>query len=225
MRNITITAICLALAFATPAFSQAEKVGTKAGEKAGDAKLSTKEQTFMKTAAADGMAEVKLGNMAKEKGSNEHVKHFGEMMVTDHSKANEELKALAASKGVELPADISKKHQAVADKLAKLEGEQFDKAYAAEMVKDHKKSVSDFETAAKTAKDPEVKAFAEKNLPTLRTHLEHAQKMSAEQKGGKGAAKKAGAGADRGATGADADKGAAVKSGSEADKAANKAAE
>jgi putative membrane protein len=111
------------------------------------------------------------------------------MMVTDHGKANEELKALASSKGVELPADLDAKHKSVHAKLAKLSGAEFDKEYVAEMLKGHKKAVSDFEKASKSAKDPELKAFAEKTLPTLRHHLERAQALSghAAEKSKKGA--------------------------------------
>jgi putative membrane protein len=135
--------------------------------------LSSHDEMFIKKAALGGMTEVRLGEIATEKARQPAVKEFGAMMVKDHSKANTELKALAKSKNVELPADLDSKHQSTVDRFSKLSADEFDKAYVKEMVEDHKKDVAEFEEAAKSAKDAEVKAFAEKTLPTLRTHLEH----------------------------------------------------
>ena len=106
----------------------------------------------------------------------DEVKSFGNRMVTDHSKANDELKSIASSKGVSLPTALDKKHQKVADKLGKLSGPDFDRAYMKDMVKDHKEDVSDFRKEAKKAKDPDVQKFAQSTLPTLEEHLAMAQK-------------------------------------------------
>jgi len=111
--------------------------------------------------------------------------------VTDHTKANTELMALATSKGLTLPDKLDAANQAKADKLSKLEGEAFDKAYIAEMVAAHKKAVSLFEGASKSLKDDELKGFAEKTLPTLKMHLEHVQGVkTGSGDAGKGEAKK-----------------------------------
>lgn len=159
-----------------------------AGSQAGAA-----DQKFAKTAAMDGMAEVKLGELAGERAGKPEVKEFGAMMATDHGKANEELTTLAASKGMTLPEKLDAEHQAKSDKLAKLEGDAFDKAYVMEMVAAHKKAVSLFESASKTLKDDELKGFAAKTLPTLKMHLEHAQGMQGGDAGKKGGAAKKGA--------------------------------
>lgn len=126
---------------------------------------------FAVKAASGGMMEVELGRMAQEKSQNQAVKDFGAMMVKDHSKANEELKALAASKNIILPATLGEDHQKHVDELAKLSGKEFDKKYVSMMVDDHKEDVDDFKEAAVSAKDPEIKAFAEKTVPTLQEHL------------------------------------------------------
>jgi len=171
----------LAAVLATSAFfsgaQAAEKDADKAKKAGGDAasQLSAADQKFVKTAAIDGMTEVALGEMAAEKAAKPEVKEFGTMMVTDHGKANTELMALATAKGMTLPGKLDKEHQAKVDKMAKLEGEAFDKAYVTEMVAAHKKAVSLFENASKSLKDEELKGFAEKTLPVLKTHLEHAQ--------------------------------------------------
>ena len=123
---------------------------------------------FVKEAADGGMAEVELGQLALEKASSSDVKQFGQRMVEDHGKANDELKQLAAQKHVDLPAEPSAKHKATKARLEKLSGEQFDKAYMADMLKDHKQDVAAFEKESKSAKDPDVKSFAAKTLPNFK---------------------------------------------------------
>jgi putative membrane protein len=149
---------------------------TRAGN--GDTKASALpggERKFLEKAAAHGMAEVELGKLASQKASNPEVKRFGEMMVEHHGMANKELKQVASAKGVELPSGPDKDHQKKMEKMQKLSGAEFDREYMKNMVKDHKNDVGDFSKQAKNAKDPEVKAFAAKTLPTLQEHLKLAQ--------------------------------------------------
>jgi len=96
-------------------------------------------------------------------------------MVDDHQKANEQLKKLATSKGVNLPAEMTSSERRELDKLQKKSGADFDREYMKEMVSDHKKDVKDFESAAKKADDADIKNFASTTLPTLQQHLELAQ--------------------------------------------------
>jgi putative membrane protein len=134
------------------------------------------DRKFMEKAAIGGMAEVQMGQLAKERGMSDEVKSFASRMVTDHSKANDELKSLAAAKGVTLPTDTDKKHKSKMDKLAKLSGPDFDRAYMKDMVKDHKEDVEEFRKEAKKSKDADVKKFAASTLPTLEEHLAMAEK-------------------------------------------------
>lgn len=143
-------------------------------------KLAAKEGKFLKDAAEGGMAEVRLGEIAKQQASLPQVKELGNQMITDHSRANEELKSIAAKKGVTLPSDVDPKHKSTVERLSKLQGAEFDRAYVADMIKDHKQDIAEFEAAAKSAEDPDIKSFAEKTLPTLRTHLEHVQAVQSE---------------------------------------------
>jgi putative membrane protein len=133
---------------------------------------------FIKEAAEGGMAEVALGQLAVEKASNGDVKKFGQRMVDDHSKANNELKQLAAQKNVELPQDLNAKDKATKSTLESLSGDQFDQAYMKDMVKDHKKDVSDFRRESASAHDPDVKKFATQTLPTLKEHLKLAESLA-----------------------------------------------
>ena len=143
---------------------------------AGAQSLSSSDQVFMKKAATGGMAEVQLGNLAQDKSSSEAVKDFGSRMVTDHSKANDKLKQIAADKNVELPTTLGKQEQAEMKKLQTMSGANFDKAYMKHMLSDHHKDIAGFEKEAKSGKDADVKAFASDTLPTLREHLQLAKK-------------------------------------------------
>jgi putative membrane protein len=132
-------------------------------------------------AAEGGMAEVELGKLATQNAESAQVKQFGQRMVDDHTKANDELKKVAEQKGVTLPTQLSAKDQASKDKLSKLKGEQFDRAYMHDMVKDHKTDVAEFQKASTTAKDSDVKNFAAQTLPTLEDHLKQAQQVESAE--------------------------------------------
>ena len=144
---------------------------------AAGAELAGKDERFLKNASQGGTAETQLGELAKEKATNKGVKDLAAMIVNDHAKANEELKSLASKKGVELPADIEPGHKMAHSKLEKLSGAEFDKEFVQQMIKDHKKTIDLFEDASKDAKDADVKAFADKTLPTLRGHLQHVEDL------------------------------------------------
>ena len=150
------------------------------GEMSGNVPAADKK--FMREAAEGGLAEVELGKLATEKASSEEVKKFGQRMVDDHSKANEELKQLASSKNVNLPNEVSAKDKMTKERLSKLSGESFDRAYMQDMVKDHKKDVADFSRESKSAKDTDVKQFASKTLPTLKDHLKEAEGIAPARK-------------------------------------------
>jgi putative membrane protein len=144
--------------------------------------MKTSDTAFVKKAAEGGLAEVELGKLAQQKASNEQVKKFGERMVNDHSKANDQLKDVAQQEHLQLPDKLSAKDQATKDRLEKLSGEQFDHAYMRDMVKDHKADVAEFARESQSSKDPALKNFARQTLPTLRQHLKEAEKLAPEQK-------------------------------------------
>jgi putative membrane protein len=144
--------------------------------------LDPGDKEFMTKAAQGGMAEVMLGQMASSKGTSPDVKNFGNRMVSDHGKANDELKQLAQNKGLTLPSDTDKEHKEAADKLSKANGKDFDKAYISNMVEDHEKDVKEFEKQSKDAKDADLKAWVTKTLPTLQDHLKMAKDTKAKLK-------------------------------------------
>ena len=140
--------------------------------------VAAADKNFMVAAAEGGMLEVRLGEIAQKKGAKQDVKEFGAMMVADHGKAGEDLKAVSAKLDVKLPASLDAKHKAIVDKLESLSGSAFDKAYLDEMLKAHMKDASAFEDASKTAKDPDVKAFAQRTLPVVQAHLTRVKAMA-----------------------------------------------
>jgi putative membrane protein len=133
---------------------------------------------FLTEAAVGGMAEVDLGRLASSKASNPDVKAFAEKMVSDHSKADDEVKDLAARKNITLPTDLDAKHKAEHDRLAALSGAAFDRAYVNSMLKDHRKDVAEFKQESTMNQDPDVKAWAAKTVPTLEDHLKQVQTLS-----------------------------------------------
>jgi putative membrane protein len=133
---------------------------------------------FAMDAAHINMAEVEMGKLAQEKGSSEQVKDFGQRLEDDHSKALDELKEIASDKNITLPTTIDAKHKATHDKLAKLSGAQFDKAFAQEMVTGHKEALQKAQSAAKSEQDPQIKAFANKMVTSVQAHLKVAQNLA-----------------------------------------------
>jgi putative membrane protein len=175
-----LTRISLAVVFAT-AMSALPSMAQKQDAAKTSPSLASSDASFLKKAADGGMAEVALGNLAVSKASSDDVKKFGQRMVADHSKANDQLKQLAEQKHVSLPDKPSKPHQATEAKLSGLSGDSFDRAYMSEMLKDHKKDVADFKKASRSAADPGIKCFAATTLPTLQDHLKQAQSITSTQ--------------------------------------------
>ncbi|HZP67219.1 MAG TPA: DUF4142 domain-containing protein [Rudaea sp.] len=141
------------------------------------------DETFAKKAAQGGMAEVAVGQIASNQGNDPKVKEFGEKMVQDHQAANDELKTAASKSNITLPSDVSKQQQSEADKLKNMKGAAFDHEYARMMVKDHEEDVALFQKEADSGKDPNLKAYAQKTLPTLKEHLRMAKQMQSGASG------------------------------------------
>lgn len=139
--------------------------------------VSEADTKFAVDAANGGMAEVQLGQAAEAKATDPKVKEFAAMMVADHTKANDELKSLAGIKNIALPAAVSEEMQKTATDINAKTGKDFDKAYVDQMVKDHKKTVALFEDGQKNVKDAELRAFIDKTLPVLKSHLSHIQEI------------------------------------------------
>jgi putative membrane protein len=142
--------------------------------------MMSPDRMFVTKAAQGGMAEVNLGNLAKQNGGSDSVKQFGSRMVNDHSQANDELRQLAQQKQITLPRDVSSKDKRLSKMLGSKQGSDFDKAYIHDMVKDHQTDVADFRNEAENGKDPDIKAWAQKTLPILEQHLAAAKEVAGQ---------------------------------------------
>ena len=129
-----------------------------------------------------GMTEVELGKLAAQKASREDVKQFGQKMVDDHTKANDQLKQIAGKENIPIPDSLDSKHQSRIDKLSKLSGADFDKAYIKDQLKDHQTDVREFSNEAQGGTDPNIKTFASSTLPTLQEHLEMVKNLNKSEK-------------------------------------------
>jgi len=184
--------LALALVVAAPLQSSAQATSKAKEDKsetgksaaASSGKMASADAKFLTEAAHGGMAEVEMGRLASERGSSDAVKQFGQRMVADHGKANDELKQLAQQKGLTLPTDLDSKDRKAMDKLSKLSGAEFDKAYMKDMVRDHDKDVKDFQRESQKAHDADVKSWAAKTLPVLKEHQQEAKQVSASVGGG-----------------------------------------
>jgi len=173
---VALTVTMIGGAYAADPAPSAMQTGTQA---------TSADRTFMTKAAGGGMYEVAVSKLAAEKATSPAVKDYAQMLVTDHTAANDQLKALAATKGVALPADMPADKKAKLNALAKTSGATFDRAYIDRVgITDHQADIRLFDTASRSAKDADVKAWAAKTLPTLKEHLTEAQGLSKEGRQG-----------------------------------------
>lgn len=137
---------------------------------------NTKAGAFMQKAIAGNLAEIKVGELAQQKGASDGVRHFGTVLEQDHSMANNQAMTAASSMGVTPPAQPSREQQALYQRLAALSGRRFDKAFVKAMVKDHRKDIAEYEKEAKASNSPAA-SYAQASLPTLRKHLQLAESL------------------------------------------------
>ena len=138
-------------------------------------KASKADQAFLKEAMQGDMAEVKMGELAQQKGESDGVKTFGETLVTDHGDHLKKLEAASAEMGVSVPDGMSAKQKADHDKLSKLSGAKFDREFAKHMVTDHKKDIAKYQAEAK--KTGPLADLAKQTVPVLQKHLKMAQDL------------------------------------------------
>lgn len=184
MKKLSLIMLVVFAAWGFQACKNKAKDSTSAADSANQSKDTTKikpkqvinvdqnDAKFAVTAAADGMAEVSLGKVAEVKASRTRIKNFAAMMVTDHTKAGNALAEIASTKNITLPTAPDDAAQKKEHDLEKKSGRDFDKDYVDAMLDGHKKAVKLFEDASQNLKDPDLKAFAIKTLPTLIMHLD-----------------------------------------------------
>jgi putative membrane protein len=190
MRKLFLAAALLALALATPAPAQ---TAVPAGQQAA---VSSATKQFVDKAAMTDMFEIQAGQIAEQKSTNAAYKDFAQMTIDDHTKTTGQIKSMLPKlPGVQPPQQLDKQHQALLDKLNASSGTTFERMYKTDQVKGHREAIAMFERYAKRGDNPDLKKWAADTLPTLRTHLQHAQALP-----GSGPAPTVGSGAHRGGT-------------------------
>jgi putative membrane protein len=176
IRYTLTAAIAMLTTIAAPARGQQPdtRTPTQAETQAQKTMKFDADRTFLMTAGQGGLSEVALATLALKKAASDEVRKLAQLLEKDHSAKNRELIALAAAKGVVLATALDAEHRQLHDRLEKLDAAAFDRAYATAMVDAHKKTLTLFEQAS-VSRDDQIKAFAERSLPTLREHLMHAQ--------------------------------------------------
>jgi putative membrane protein len=165
-----------------PAPAQDAQPAPVAADAKGD--VSAGDRQIMEIMARAGVAEVEAGRLAESNAADPQVKKYARQMVEDHGKANRELEVIASRKGVTLPKEPDAEHQRILSDAKARKGAQFDRAYVEQAaVKDHAAAKQVFEDAAKNAKDPDLRSFAQKSLPVIDHHLEMAQQLHRSMQG------------------------------------------
>lgn len=172
--GVLLTGAALVLLSGGAAIAQKSDDATKSNGQ----KITTTDQKFVKDAASGGMAEVQFGQLAAQKASNAQVKQFGQRMIDDHTKADNQLKSIASKDNITLPSEMSARDKTTYDSLSKLSGTAFDRAYMRDMVKDHQTDVNEFQKEANNGSNPDLKSFAGTTLPTLQEHLRLARETN-----------------------------------------------
>ncbi|CAN5254036.1 DUF4142 domain-containing protein [soil metagenome] len=168
-------AVLISMSACGPKKNDAKEQAEEQNEAKFDDTRVERDAEFAVAAADGGLLEVELGKLAQSNAASTQVKSFGKMMMDDHSKANAELKTLAASKGIQLPAVLSEKNQKKFNDLADKSGKDFDDAYTDFMVKDHKEDIDEFQKEAEKGRDPELKSWAAGKVAVLEHHLQMAK--------------------------------------------------
>jgi putative membrane protein len=137
------------------------------------AQLSPQDERFVTDAAQTNIAEVGAGHLAAQKGTSPAIKQLGQTLITDHTRAEDQLHQIAQQKGLQLPDTPNQEQQAMAKRLSQAKPGRagFDTAFAKDMVEGHQKAVSEFKQEAQTTKDPALRSYAQTTLPVLQKHL------------------------------------------------------
>lgn len=158
-----------------PAQGQMPPTGQAAEGQVQKHRLSARDRSFAQEAAMGGLAEVELGKLAQQNAQSDDVKQFGGRMVQDHSNANQQLMPILSADGIPVPQQLDAAHRKTYDRLSKMRGGEFDRAYMRDMVQDHERDVKRFRLEAEHANNPDLKNFAQNTLPVLEQHLKMAQ--------------------------------------------------
>lgn len=170
MRRMFISSAALVLCLALAAFGQ-----TNGQQNNG---MNQQDKQFVTMVAKANRGEIEMGNFAQQHASNDEVKQFAQLMVTDHTNAGQQLKSWASQSNVTLPSGLTAQDNSTKASLSSASGSQFDKQYIQSQLQDHKKVIAAFEKEVQQGQDPQLKQFAEKTLPVLQDHVRIAEDVA-----------------------------------------------
>jgi putative membrane protein len=183
MKSLIISAAVAALLAAAPAMAQSTNSGNMnpgSAAKPGSAAATGGDARFIAEAARGNEAEIELGQLAQQKAQSPEVKSLAQRLVTDHTRANQQLKQLAQKEGVSVPTGLDKDQKDLRARLEKLNGAAFDRAFVDAQVKDHQKDVKFYQDEGSRLQDPQLKSFAQQTLPVLQEHLQMAERAESQ---------------------------------------------
>ncbi len=173
MRNpLHFSLLFAALALSPPSLAQSAAITIAPGS-TGAATPSQADLAFATRAAAAGLAEVEVGKIAMKRAASDGVRQFAELMLEDHSRANEKLTAIASQKNISIPKAPGDAERRLLAELQTLAGEAFDRALLAQAREDHQAAIALYSKEAESGSDPDLRKFASDTLPKLQQHLQH----------------------------------------------------
>jgi putative membrane protein len=176
------TLIAVAILISGPALTQASPpsghTDSDPTEQRPSTPLSPRDQRFIQTATANNLAQIALGRVAVQQGKTQHVRDFGQKMIDDHAKADDQLKEIATRAGVSLPTETSTDQKATEDRLWWTSGRDFDRAYLDEVKTSQRQTISALRDQAKNGRDPDLKSFAKSTLRMMQKHKKLASRPS-----------------------------------------------
>jgi putative membrane protein len=172
------SAVAIAQTMPNAGFIEPNTPGMETGQLAPNY-LSGSDKLFIRQAAIGGRAEVELGKLAQQKGNSEAVRNFGERMVNDHSKANDQLMPLAKDADASIPKAPDPEHKRIRDELNQALGKDFDVAYLASQIQDHQKTVNLLLWEISFGQSAALTKYAADTLLTVMAHLEIAKQQHA----------------------------------------------
>jgi putative membrane protein len=148
------------------------------GNQSQQGSISDSDRDFAKTAYQGNLAEINVAQIAVQRASSNDVKQYAQELVDDHTKANEQLKQIATSKGIDLPSEVDSQAKSEQDRLSQLSGSDFDRQFLDQQKKDHQKTIALFQQEASQGQDPDLKSYASDNLSKLQQHASMADHIS-----------------------------------------------
>lgn len=181
---VTITALALAgnAWAANPPGASEQKSGSAMSE---PGKLDRHDQNFLKKAAEINLMEIELGTVAERVSTDPNVKKMGAHLIKEHSESMQKLERLAASKGVQLPKQLSSSDRSTLSSIEKQQGDKFNKEFLDFNIKGHEQAIALFQKEAARTQDADIKAWAQKTIPVLQGHLAMAKGTHMEAVGEK----------------------------------------